>query len=159
MVLPFVRYFEFGGRSSRMEFWLFTLFTLSVMTALFFTGGGAALLAEDAPDVVFEEFALSISFWILLAFALFALIPNLSVSVRRFHDAGFSGWVFIGLGIVSMMPYIGLIGDLGFLIIALLPSAPTNQWGENPNDGWERDNNYGYDRPEPAAPRRGYGAR
>ncbi|MGK4455816.1 DUF805 domain-containing protein, partial [Klebsiella pneumoniae] len=34
MLLPYRRYAEFSGRSSRKEYWLFVLFTLLVTVAL-----------------------------------------------------------------------------------------------------------------------------
>ena len=59
-------------------------------------------------------------------FYLIMLVPNLSVSVRRLHDIGKSGWwLFIGL--------IPLIGSLLLLVWSFMDSEPDeNQYGENP---------------------------
>ena len=148
---PYFRYFEFGGRSTRSEFWLFHLFVMTVSIMLFVAAGGMDLFSETATDAVFEDFFMSIPFWLLIVFGIFNFIPGLALAIRRFHDAGFSGWVYLGLILVSMIPWIGFLADLAVLVISLLPSVQSNQWGENPHDGWERDSNYGYQRPEPAA--------
>lgn len=59
-------------------------------------------------------------------FYLIMLVPSLSVSVRRLHDIGKSGWwLFIGL--------ISLIGSLLLLVWSFMDSEPDeNQYGENP---------------------------
>ncbi len=148
---PYARYFEFAGRSDRAEFWLFSLFTWSVMIGLFVAAGGLSAISADAPEVVWDELFMSIPFLLIIVFAIFSFIPGLAVTVRRFHDAGFSGWVYLGLLLLSLIPVIGLLADLGMLVIAVLPSVQSNKWGDNPRDGWEREGNYGYDVPEPAA--------
>ena len=52
MILPFKRYAEFSGRSRRMEYWMFALLNVIVITALMFlvlgTGGAAAFIQEQA---------------------------------------------------------------------------------------------------------------
>ena len=64
----FVKYAEFSDRSSRSEFWLFTLFTVI-----------ASLLTAFIPPVD-------------TIVGLVLLVPSLSVSVRRLHDVNRSGW-------------------------------------------------------------------
>ena len=50
-------------------------------------------------------------------------IPLFSQTIRRLHDAGYSGW-FIALGLV---PY---IGSIIILIMCVLPSQPhPNKYG------------------------------
>lgn len=75
-LLPLKRYAQFSGRSGRAEFWWFTL----AYTAIGF-----------AIDAI--EWAMSSEWGILgLIFTLALFIPSLSVTVRRFHDIGMSGW-------------------------------------------------------------------
>ncbi|RYF48976.1 MAG: DUF805 domain-containing protein [Cytophagaceae bacterium] len=68
-ILPLKRYARFAGRSSRMEFWSYTLAVNVVQTALTMI---AAPLA-----------------WPL---SLALLLPSLAVLVRRLHDVNRSGW-------------------------------------------------------------------
>lgn len=73
----FQNYFDFSGRSNRPEFWYFVLFTVlgSVVTSIL----DLALFGEEA--------------MILSAlFSLAVLIPSISITVRRLHDIGRSGW-------------------------------------------------------------------
>lgn len=70
----FNKYITFKGRASRPEFWWFTLFSFLV-----------SLVAE------FIDGAMG-TFILTMAVYLFMLLPGLSVSVRRCHDSGHSGW-------------------------------------------------------------------
>ena len=151
MFWPYGRYFEFSGRSTRAEYWLFTLFTFCVVFACIMLGGGMALLAGLESEEAMLQALTSFPILLIMIFAFFSFIPALAVTVRRFHDAGFSGWVYVGLIILSLIPYVGWLANIGIFVITLLPSVAGNQWGEDPHDDWQRDDNYGYDRPEPAA--------
>jgi uncharacterized membrane protein YhaH (DUF805 family) len=89
----FQKYVDFSGRARRSEYWFFYLFT-------FLTVFGASIVSESLGNLVF----------------LAVLLPSLSASVRRMHDAGKSGW-FLLIPIYS-------------LILALTDSQPgPNQWG------------------------------
>ncbi len=65
-------------------------------------------------------------------YSLAALIPSLSLSVRRYHDTGLSGWWFVGLYVVNLViewttsglvwSVIGLLVSIVMLIITLLPT-------------------------------------
>jgi uncharacterized membrane protein YhaH (DUF805 family) len=54
---------------------------------------------------------------LLVVFALGIIVPSLALTVRRLHDAGYSG-LFALLGLI---PY---LGSLIVMIFALLPSSP-----------------------------------
>lgn len=70
---------DFSGRATRAEYWLFMLLMLIVNF-----GGGVLLGLSGASDDALNGFTLVSS--------LIFIIPNLSVSVRRIHDLGRSGW-------------------------------------------------------------------
>jgi uncharacterized membrane protein YhaH (DUF805 family) len=77
----FQNYANFRGVASRSEFWYWTLFTVivSVGTSFIDTAIGLAIGMEN--------------FTLINTLAALALmLPGLAVAVRRFHDAGFSGW-------------------------------------------------------------------
>jgi uncharacterized membrane protein YhaH (DUF805 family) len=54
---------------------------------------------------------------LLTVFFLGILLPTLALTVRRLHDAGYSGL----LALLLLLPY---LGSLIILIFALLPSSP-----------------------------------
>jgi uncharacterized membrane protein YhaH (DUF805 family) len=101
-------YAKFEGRSGRSEYWWWAL-------AYFI----AYVLTYIAGSIVGAGEALAT----LLALAL--LIPNVAVSVRRFHDIGKSGWWCL----IFLIPLVNLIAWLFFFT---KPSDGPNQYGEGP---------------------------
>lgn len=112
----FKNYSNFKGTATRTEFWYFYLFNvlLNVVTytidlvidpstATSVTGGPVYLIANIA-----------------------LILPNLTVAVRRFHDAGFSGkWMFLWV-----LPFVALFlggGAVAASAPALEPSTVTNE--------------------------------
>jgi uncharacterized membrane protein YhaH (DUF805 family) len=89
------RYFEFSGRSSRYEFWLFVLFMIifsvvaSFLDALIFGGAGEGV-GILSPLV-----------------SLVHLVPSVAVSVRRLHDIDRTGWwvllAFVPLAVMVVL--------------------------------------------------------
>lgn len=75
----FTKYFVFGGRALRSEFWWFTLFTAVV---------GIVLSMVDS-----SIFGAASAFTPLsTVFSLATLLPSLAVASRRLHDTNRSGW-------------------------------------------------------------------
>ncbi|MET9493897.1 DUF805 domain-containing protein [Streptomyces sp. NPDC006552] len=70
-------YFGFRGRAGRKEYWMYTLFNMVILYALW--GLGTAL---DQPLYCF-------------GYALAVAVPTVAVGVRRLRDAGFSGWLML----------------------------------------------------------------
>ena len=77
-VLPFRQYARFAGRSSRMEFWSYTI-------------------AAKVLQIVFAVVAPPIS-WLL---SLALMLPPLAVLVRRLHDVDRPGWWALPLPVLS----------------------------------------------------------
>ena len=106
----FKRYFDFSGRSSRSEFWWFFLFCILLYMLTF-------SLSINELDQFYEydpeEFlSNSLTSWFGLAFIL-TLMPSISISVRRFHDTGQSGWkviIFLPLGFITYAMYVIFLG-------------------------------------------------
>jgi uncharacterized membrane protein YhaH (DUF805 family) len=112
----FKKYARFTGRASRSEYWWWALFTFLgylVLGLLAFAVGTAT-----SRDGGRTPGALAIPLIILFAvFLLGILIPTLALTVRRLHDAGYSGL----LALLFLLPY---LGGLIIMIFALLPSSP-----------------------------------
>lgn len=113
------KFADFSGRARRREYWTFALVNCLIAMLLLILG---LAFGEDSPA----------SNILVTIFYLIMLVPNLSVSVRRLHDIGKSGWyMFLGL--------IPLIGGLILLVWALMDSEPgENQYGKNPKEGKEQ---------------------
>ena len=96
------KYAVFGGRASRSEFWWVQLFMAGVIVL------AAMLDSLIGTDVVAGLFGM---------FALASIVPCLALTVRRLHDANFSG----GMAALWLVPYVGIL-IVG--ILALMPSSP-----------------------------------
>jgi len=86
---------NFKGTATRTEFWYFYLFNvlLNVVTTTFDSfivpsSGSAMGLASGGPLYLITNIAL--------------ILPNLTIAVRRYHDAGFSG-KWLGLYLIPVV--------------------------------------------------------
>ncbi|MFM5949005.1 MAG: DUF805 domain-containing protein [Novosphingobium sp.] len=135
MLLPYKRYAEFDGRSRRMEYWMFSLFSLIVMAlclGLMFGGGLNFSQIESGQDPEF-----GILFWIgAVVFSIFVLgsiIPSIALTIRRFHDRDMSGWWYLGFIVLGMIPIVSTISSIANLVIMALPgTAGANRFGDDP---------------------------
>lgn len=110
----FKNYFNFRGKASRSEFWYWVLFTilLSLVLGTIETviWPAAPLDSEDIEAVLNATLSTPTPLTSLANLLLF--IPGLSVTARRFHDAGFSGkWLLLLLVPVaySIFAVIGVV--------------------------------------------------
>ena len=147
------RYADFGGRSSRSDYWwvflcnfLITLpfslialfgFLIPLFSEVYYAG-----LYGYEPDfsgaMAGAGFAAFIMF-LLAIYGLATIVPHLAITVRRLRDAGFH-WAFIFLGvgplIASFIPVLNILAALvslpcGIALIVLLcqaskPAQPVN---------------------------------
>ena len=124
MLMPLKRYADFQGRSSRMEFWMFTLFVTIVMIVLQVLLGImlASSMSVDPETGVVTGGGIGISGVIIWIFYLAILVPSIAVGVRRMHDQDKSGW-FILIPIANLIFY-------------CLPGTPgPNKYGPDPLGG------------------------
>jgi len=138
VVSGFKNCFVFRGRSSRSEFWWFILF--SIMTCLIvlnfsFEDLNKELSKSDINDVssVLRTF---LSSWLGIAL-LITYVPQIALSIRRFHDINKSGWWFFGLQIVpsiltQTLSFIGIITLFAYLYFMCEKGGDENQYGSNP---------------------------
>ena len=84
ILLPFRRYFEFSGRSRRLEFGVFVLFNIAMSIVL------------RAVDIQMGTFSVMSQVGFLGGlYGLFILIPGIALGVRRLHDMNASGWWYL----------------------------------------------------------------
>ncbi len=109
-MLALSKYAQFSGRSTRQEYWMYVLVYVII-----------AIVLGVIEGVLHTRFL-----GIVLTLAL--LLPSLSVSARRLHDTGRSGW----WQLLNLIPLVGWIVLIVFLV---QDSAPDNQYGPNPKGG------------------------
>ena len=113
-------YFDFKGRSRRMEYWMFVLINsiISVFCILLDSMLGTVWSIGYGP--------------IYIGYGLAVFVPGLAVAIRRLHDIGKSGWYYL----LVIIPIIGPI----WLIILFVTEGEQgdNKYGPNPkNDNFE----------------------
>jgi uncharacterized membrane protein YhaH (DUF805 family) len=116
-LLPYRRYAEFSGRSTRSEYWWFTaLFALviAVTSVLVWLAGVniAALVSQQDPVRAEQVFVNPLASLIVALFSLYfigSLVPSLALAIRRLHDIGFSGWWYLGNTVASALPVVGIV--------------------------------------------------
>ena len=119
-------YANLDGRASRSEYWWFVLFNFIVNIVTFvidLTLG--SMITYDMGYVG------------LIAF-LALLLPTVSVSVRRLHDIGKSGWWIL----LAIIPIVNFIGIFVILVFTLMEGEEhPNQYGNVPTNTLEHDGN------------------
>lgn len=108
-----MRYFEFSGRSTRMQYWMFFLvqcLVYIVAIAVDYSLGGINPKRPYMPATIFV--------------AIFHIIPGLTVQIRRLHDIGKSGAWWL----LSFVPFGGLV----LLFWACCPSEEGSNYYDGP---------------------------
>ena len=102
----FTKYADFKGVASRSEYWWFSLFSLIMSGVL-----NALMGDPNDPNAVVSG--------ISLLWSLGILIPSLAVSVRRFHDAGFSGkWLLLYL-VPTILLFVAAASSIPVILAAV----------------------------------------
>lgn len=125
MFMPLKRYADFGGRSQRMEYWMFALFqVLFLVFAAVILGVTGAF--EESGESAIGGLLLIVIF---IAYLGLFFIPGLAVTVRRFHDQDKSGWLVL----LNFIPYVG--GLIVLIFMCLDGTQGENQYGPDPKGG------------------------
>lgn len=115
-LLAWQRAADFSGRSRRKEYWIFNLFNAIFVMVL-------ALLAVAFSD---QDKPQTIPLFLVLLYCVVVFVPSLSVTIRRLHDIGKSGWWYF----ISFVP---VIGGIILFVFTLFDSEPNaNEWGLDP---------------------------
>lgn len=110
----FQRSVDFTGRSSRSEYWWWTLFNVIVL-------GLAEVLISVAST---EHPGPAFVFYLILNLAF--LLPSLAVTVRRLHDLDRSAWWML----IAIVPLVGAI--LLIVWFCTKGSEGSNRFGVDP---------------------------
>lgn len=115
----FRKYATFSGRASRAEFWWLYLAYVIVWFALAILAFVAGLPGSTQDiDGTLEPGPGFIPFAVIMVLLMFgSIVPSIALTVRRLHDANFSGLFFL----LSFIPY---AGSLVVFILTLLPPKP-----------------------------------
>ena len=112
-----LRYFEMSGRSTRMQYWMFALVQILLTIgaiALDYQTGGFRDLKNPQPTAT-------------LFVGLVHIVPSITVTVRRLHDIGRSGWWYF-------LPLVPVVGGIVLLIWMCWPSDDhANSYGAHPH--------------------------
>jgi len=119
------------GRAQRSAYWWVQLYIIIIygvlLTVIFMADGGDQLFKflRDAfngnsdPEFI-ENFKLGgsgvLAFFLLVIFALANVLPNIMLSIRRFHDLNQTGWLVLLFFVVGQIPLVGLFAGLANLI-------------------------------------------
>lgn len=89
----FKQYDNFSGSATRKEFWHF--FLINIFVSMFFIMLDLMFFSKTVGEIGFLS----------LIYSFISFVPNVSISVRRLHDMGYSGW-FVFL---SFIPLINIV--------------------------------------------------
>ena len=119
---PWRQFFDFSGRATRREYWLFQVQLLVSYVGLLLAAGALSASFQSATTDAIMGLA-------VIPAILFYFIGSLSSGVRRIHDHDKSGWLFL-------LSFVPLIGWIFFLIMGFTPGTPgDNSYGRDPREG------------------------
>lgn len=134
--------FNFSGRATRGDYWWAVLANMIIAVAIGVVMGILTLILA----IISEDLATLgtiLTSIVAYGYSFIAFIPGLSLVVRRLHDTGKSGWMYLICALGSACCGIGGIILLVFMCTDSQPGP--NQWGPNPKgmDGMYGANGYG----------------
>lgn len=129
MFLPFKRYVDFEGRSTRLEYWMFTLLWWIVI--ILFTGMIIVDIPPSGQPNAEPGPLVGIGAVLLMLWIMATVIPCIALTVRRLHDQDKSGGLAILFYVLSFL--FSFLGWIVQTIFMCLPgTAGPNQYGPDP---------------------------
>ena len=115
------QYADFEGRARRKEYWMFTLFNIIFIFL--------AQSIDNLIGITFDLYGIPLGFgYVYLLYTLALFIPSLAVVVRRLHDVGKSGWMYL-------LIFIPLIGFIWLFVLAVTNGDKgDNKYGKDPKE-------------------------
>lgn len=142
MLMPYRRlYVLIAGRASRQEYWMFVLFNFLIVLGLaavflLFFGGLAALNPQDIASSALAGGSIVLIILLIIpiyAWALLTMVAGFAVTIRRFHDLGLSGWLYLVFMIVGMIPLLNILSGLALLVMMCIKGTNgPNKFGDDP---------------------------
>ena len=116
-------YINFSGRARRKEYWMFYLFNIifTIIAMIIDNVLGLDFTFGSGPYTVDAGYG-----WIYLLYNFAIFLPALSVTIRRLHDVGKSGW----FGLIAIIPLIGAIWLL--ILMCTDGNSEENAYGPSP---------------------------
>ncbi|AZG98726.1 TPA: DUF805 domain-containing protein [Proteus mirabilis] len=114
-------YANFSGRARRKEYWMFIVVNTIILAILY--GIMFSSIDSYTGEMSGTGFA---AFIIICIYSLATIIPNIAVTVRRFHDQDKSGWMVL----LSFIPFAG--GLILFIFMCLEGTRGENRFGLDP---------------------------
>jgi uncharacterized membrane protein YhaH (DUF805 family) len=133
MFAPLRRYFDFSGRSRRLEYWLFLIFVIvgEIITMILDAKLGLGTTMTSSSELADGTASASVNFsgagYLTMAFWLVIIIPAIAVAVRRMHDQDRSGWWVL-------VPLVGAI-----MVMFIGGTSGPNRFGPDPKGGAAAD--------------------
>lgn len=123
------QYAVFSGRAGRREYWRFSLVQIGIAFALAMWLA-AALPNEPGDNIRWRDLgAAGLPFYVMMLYdALPTIVPTCAVTVRRLHDADYSGWWLL----LGFIPYIGEAAL--FALLCFKGTAGDNRFGAAPDE-------------------------
>lgn len=126
--------FNYSGRTRRREYWVPSLWITAVSYIVYGITYAAFVQCINFATGDFDPKPVAIVIGcifglISIVLYLATLLANISASVRRCHDIGYPGYVFLFCILGS---FVCGIGSIVWLVFCCLDSKEDNQWGPNP---------------------------
>jgi len=141
-------YVNAEGRAQRSAYWWVQLYQIIIYVVLF-----VVLIMADGSEQIIEildqslngdgnpdlgaDFNLGMSgilaIFLMICFALANFLPNIMVSIRRFHDLNQTGWLVLLFFVVGQLPFIGTLAGLANIVWFIFPgTSGPNKYGPDP---------------------------
>ena len=117
--------FNFKDRTSVKDYWLAFLatFVVTIAVCIVFSILIVIWIAALASDARFFTVLLSIIIYVpLTVYSAAAGIALIAAGVRRLHDAGFSGWMYL----INFVP---TVGQIALIVFFCMPSTEDTKYG------------------------------
>jgi uncharacterized membrane protein YhaH (DUF805 family) len=108
------KFLIFSGRSSRKDYWMFTLINFGIVVLLQSIDYALSRNWDRNPQILLSIYGLAI------------LLPTVGVTIRRLHDIDKSGWWIL----LNLIPLVGFIWSL--VLMTTPGDHGDNKYGADP---------------------------